>query len=399
MKAITVHVIAHRDRPNLFMRYVDPLTRQQFTRSTGTTKRREAEKIAAKWEADLREGRYTATTRISWEDFRERYDEEKLATLSPKTAQCASVVFNHVERILRPRRLSDLNQQALGLFQTQLRKTGIKETTIAGHLRHLRAALSWAVRQKMLAEVPLIEKPHRASGITKSMRGRPITAEEYERMLAVVPDVRKQDAPKWVRFLEGLWLSGLRLGEGLALSWDLDAPICVSLTSRFPKLRIWAEAQKSHRDQQLPLTPDFAELLLAVPEEDRHGLVFGIEGPDPGRPLSEKRASRTISAIGKRAGVVVNKADGKFASAHDLRRAFGTRWAKRIMPATLQLLMRHSSIETTLKYYVEQDADEVSADLWNQFGESGRRQGRRDENRHRIWDVSPVTENGEPQSR
>jgi len=66
--------------------------------------------------------------------------------------------------------------------------------------------------------------------------------------------------------------------------------------------------------------------------------------------------------------VVVNKAEGKFASAHDLRRTFGTRWARRVMPATLQLLMRHQSIETTMKYYVDLDADELGDDLWKQFG-------------------------------
>jgi hypothetical protein len=29
--------------------------------------------------------------------------------------------------------------------------------------------------------------------------------------------------------------------------------------------------------------------------------------------------------------------------------------------------MRHRSIETTLKYYVEQDADEVADELWLNF--------------------------------
>ena len=43
---------------------------------------------------------------------------------------------------------------------------------------------------------------------------------------------------------------------------------------------------------------------------------------------------------------------------------FGTRWASRVKPATLQLLMRHKSIETTLKYYVDQDADDVADELW-----------------------------------
>ncbi len=76
---------------------------------------------------------------------------------------------------------------------------------------------------------------------------------------------------------------------------------------------------------------------------------------------------RVLSEIGRRAGVVVKKSAGKFASAHDLRRSFGTRWAPRVKPATLQLLMRHRSIETTLKYYVAQDADEIADELWKGF--------------------------------
>ena len=40
----------------------------------------------------------------------------------------------------------------------------------------------------------------------------------------------------------------------------------------------------------------------------------------------------------------------KYASAHDFRRAFGVRWAARLMPAQLMELMRHESIETTLRF-------------------------------------------------
>ena len=100
------------------------------------------------------------------------------------------------------------------------------------------------------------------------------------------------------------------------------------------------------------MTPDFASFLFRTPESKRYGPVFRIVGLQTRTPISEKRVSRILSAIGECAGIVVNKADGKFASAHDLRRAFGTRWAARVKPATLQLLMRHESIETTLKYYV-----------------------------------------------
>jgi integrase len=133
----------------------------------------------------------------------------------------------------------------------------------------------------------------------------------------------------------------------------------------------------------LPITPDFAEFLLETPEVELHGLFFGIEGKIPGKPLSTKRVSRYISAIGDKARVVVDANDCRMridaetgkeisvprcATAHDLRRAFGTRWSKRVMPATLMQLMRHSSIDTTMNYYVEHNADDLAADLWASWG-------------------------------
>ena len=95
------------------------------------------------------------------------------------------------------------------------------------------------------------------------------------------------------------------------------------------------------------------------------------------------RNSAGGSAIGRRAKVVVNKAEGKFASAHDLRRSFGTRWASKVKPATLQLLMRHKSIETTLKYYVAQDADDVADELWREHSSRSKPKRRRRRNRRR----------------
>ena len=54
----------------------------------------------------------------------------------------------------------------------------------------------------------------------------------------------------------------------------------------------------------------------------------------------------------------------KYASAHDLRRSFGTRWSKRIMPQVLMQLMRHESINTTVKYYVDSDAQDTAELLY-----------------------------------
>ena len=72
-----------------------------------------------------------------------------------------------------------------------------------------------------------------------------------------------------------------------------------------------------------------------------------------------------IVRIGKKAHVVVDqkppRKDGdepriKFASAHDLRRTFGERWAERVDAQVLMELMRHEDISTTLRFYVGRNA-------------------------------------------
>jgi len=115
------------------------------------------------------------------------------------------------------------------------------------------------------------------------------------------------------------------------------------------------------------MTPDFAEFLLTIPEAERSGPVFVLPGSN-GATLKQDAIGRKVSRIGRAAKVVVNKAEDQFATAHDLRRSFGTRWSSRVKPAVLQRLMRHADIKTTMAFYVFQEADDVAADLWRQFG-------------------------------
>ena len=105
-------------------------------------------------------------------------------------------------------------------------------------------------------------------------------------------------------------------------------------------------------------------MLRAVPENQRTGTGFPLIGLN-GEPVSDLRqVSRLISVIGKTAKVIVDKASGKYASAHDLRRAFGVRWSLRVMPAVLQAMMRHADISTKMKYYVGQQASAMQATIY-----------------------------------
>jgi integrase len=186
------------------------------------------------------------------------------------------------------------------------------------------------------------------------------------------------------------------------LRWD-DAPgaIVVDFTGRRPMLRIPSEAQKARRDTLLPMTPDFAALLQSVPEGQRRGRVFKLLAVDGSPAIASRRiVGPIVSAIGEAAGVVVDerqkggKTVRKFASAHDLRRAFGVRWASKVMPNDLRELMRHTDIGTTMKFYAGQNAESTTDRVWatfvdtfvdtSVFGESENSKNRSGDDRNRT---------------
>jgi hypothetical protein len=150
------------------------------------------------------------------------------------------------------------------------------------------------------------------------------------------------------------------------------------MDGKYPELLILVEGQKANRDDLLPLSPEFCEFLLAVPEADRRGRVFRpmSRQTKSDAPMGVDWAGKAISEIGEVAGIVVhrgtrmNKPHTKFASAHDLRRSFATRWAPKVMPATLQKLMRHKSIATTLSFYVGMQSESVGDELRSQATQS-----------------------------
>ena len=175
--------------------------------------------------------------------------------------------------------------------------------------------------------------------------------------------------------LPGFGCRGCGLQESIALSWDADSPFAVDLSGRRPRFRIKGTDQKNGNDQLLPMTPDFAEFLLQTPEGQRHGRVFRLNEVETGTPITAHSVGQLVTKIGEKARIIVNAVEGKTASAHDLRRTFASRWAKRVAPAILQKLMRHASIQTTMGYYVDLDVDEMADELVGQPSGNGGRSG------------------------
>ena len=369
---IRVWVCNLKNRKTYQLQWRDPVTRKIHQKSTpviATGRRKdlkEAERLATALEVELQNKASNEPSRLTWEDLRQRYEEEHLPGLAAATANKISSVLDRFERDMNPKWLAAIEERMLSQYVKALRSglhsKRLTESTIQSHLTHLKALLNWAKDQRMLNALPVFPKIRRArtSHGHKVMRGRPITLEEFERMLEATKEIVKVNAEPWVFYLQGLWYGGFRLSESLEIYWDRQDKIHLTKSGRYTVMKIPGDLEKGHKDRLLPLAPEFVRLLESVPEANRTGRVFKLPRADgkPGEP-TKQTISKKITKIGAKANVIVDT--NKTASAHDLRRSFGERWASKLMPADLMEIMRHESIETTMKYYVGKNAERTAA--------------------------------------
>jgi integrase len=350
-QGVSVIRVKLREKPGRYIQlyYVDPLTRKEVSRSAKTVTRAEANRAAAIWEQELA-AKGPQTGPLHWDSFRIRFESEHLRQLEPRSRHSYNNALNRFEQLIgRPVDIKQISSSTLSEFLSKLTAVSGSRVTVANILRHVKSALSWGHKIGILPAVPRFVMPRAPKD--KLMRGRPISDKEFEKFLAACEKVVAENPENWRFLLRGLWCSGLRISEAVKLSWD-SPPIQIDLDSaKFPRVIFYE--QKSGRQEVWPMPPEFAELLASVPVKQRTGRVFAL-GCEPGR---------IVSKIGEASKIRVN-GSGKFVSAHDLRRTFGTRWSFKVRPIILQRLMRHANITTTLKYYVDQDADDISAELY-----------------------------------
>ena len=390
-----VRIVRYADRPYQ-LRYDCPVEKRQVRISTGTRNDAEAEQQKAELEAKLLLGLSISAGRaivlgpeMEWPDFREQYRTLHLATVRDGTVLHAESRLDLAERILKPKTLGDMaDTNALQQLQAKLlageqsrRKKPRSPHTVKGYIGCVLAALSWAHMQDWLPTAPKIRKLKTPK--LKVMKGRPITEQEFEKMLnATTSVVGDMVAESWKRVLRGLWTSALRLDELMHVSWYRAGTIRpVWSKGQFPIREIPAAMQKNDTEENIPLLPWLDALLLETPEGQRHGWVFNPESLQlkAGRKVRHQRpdaewVGKVLGRIGKEAMIEVEPADertgrpAKYASAHDLRRSCGERLRNAgVPPLVICRVMRHSSWETTRKHYapgnIQKDAEVLSSCL------------------------------------
>ena len=85
---IVVKVNSYGPGRPLSLVYFDPVSGRKKAKSSSTTDWREAERLAGELEKELRAGRYAPASKVTWADFRKRYEAEKsICPISQDRAQ------------------------------------------------------------------------------------------------------------------------------------------------------------------------------------------------------------------------------------------------------------------------------------------------------------------------
>lgn len=343
-RRVAVWVQHFPDRPNLMLQWHDPVTGKRKSQSAGTADQDEAETKRADKEYELNHGLHQEATRLSWERFRELFEQEYVAPLRENTRINYTATLDRFEELCKPPRMDQITARTVSAFTAALRtlktskaKGGMQPSTVKVRLQFLHTALSWAVEQGFLAKCPKfpsVKVPDR--------KPRPVPVESFERLLAKSPDQQTS------AYLLCGWLAGLRLCEAYLLEWE-ESALAPYVDLAGNRIVLPGGFVKGVRDQWVPLDTVLGEALLALPRHGRRVFRFvdGRPGRYFGRVVSASAVSDRVTALAKAAGVKLTM--------HTLRKGFGCRYAGKVPAQVLQKLMRHSNIRTTMDYYANVD--------------------------------------------
>lgn len=343
---VTVWIQEFRGRKNLMLQWLDPHTGDRKSRSAGTSDRDVAEKARADLEYELSHGLNAEPSSTSWERFCDVFAAEKLVHLGERHQSKASTVHQSFARLMKPKRIGDVTERAISQYATKLRGAGMSSSTIKGHLTYLKIALRWAKDHGYIREVPVIPatKVHKGTNRARIRKAARLTDKDMAKILKACP------SDDWRLLVSLCWHCGLRRDEARAIRGEH-----VDLAGHL----ILIPANKAGDDDATAfITPELDAFLRRM---------FGRKiprGPLISESVSESmgEVSRQFVAIATVAGAEGNSKDG-FATLHDLRRNYGSRWAAKVPAQVLRGMMRHSTLQTTLDFYAETESQTLSI-MW-----------------------------------
>ena len=327
-------------------------------KSSRTTDKRAAERLASKLESDVmlrREGIIDpAADRIAEHGscplaahLEEYLDDLRHRGCNPRHVKTVECQLKRMFEDIEAKRLSDLDPVRVQRHLRALRTVPVKQLransgnqdkevrTIGPRtINAVRAAviafLNWNVRTERLASNPCQYIPKVDETRDKRVKRRALTEDELRRLITA-------SGPRGTFYLVAA-LTGLRMKEMTSLTWD-----DVDLANEAILVR--ANKGKAKRDDWIALSPEVTTALRQMRPADASRVA---------RVFATSPTTRTFSADLKRAGIAEYDELGRRVDRHALRTTTGTLLAQAgVTPQQAQRQMRHADISTTLRHYTD----------------------------------------------
>ena len=344
------------DKNGYVLKFYCPIHGARVRRNAGTRDRREARRILRECRQRLLNGEYVEsggaiTVAQAQATVRSRITQALAENPATRTwHECFDEYYRHrkqrgreksltdtASRIEIAGRILDADRECRGLppdgpideYATLASMERLQERLLAGDegrfenrasmsvntmMGAVMAFLRYCKRHGWIDEVPPVTK----LDVDEVMKGRPISGEEFDRLLEAVPAVvGERQAASWRFVLQILWESAFRVGDVMDFSWDDERrlhPVWPSRTGLYPTLVI-PSTQKNKKAQEIPLLPGLRAVMETVPEQLRQGWVVNplpLDGrkrlsTDWFRPapddLASLASSHSNSAIARACGV------------------------------------------------------------------------------------------------
>ncbi|WP_372364860.1 tyrosine-type recombinase/integrase [Candidatus Uabimicrobium sp. HlEnr_7] len=213
------------------------------------------------------------------------------------------------------------------------------KNTILHHRKNLMPFFKWCTKKKLINENPLeqIGKPKIESKIPEHF-----TNEEIEKMMYFV--LKHQYSSGFIRkrdyaLLSTLLMLGLRREELLSLK-------LLDITFSEMKLKVRAQTSKSKKDRLLPIPQRLKDILLEyIAERDKldKSTLYLFTSYNSDSRFTNSGLKRLLKRIQTKTGIYIHT--------HKFRHTFATKALESgVDIKTLQTLMGHSSIESTVIY-------------------------------------------------
>jgi len=325
-------------------------------------RRKEAERFAEKKQIEVRAGNGDPQPEISLQQYYREHERLMKGNLRPESLRVhlASIELL-AETVGWNRQLSKVSVRDIETARSNRLRAAIAPATANKEVKALRRIFNLAILRGYLSRD---SNPCNGIPMLKVAPKRPkyISPEEFHQIYGRAPD------SFWRALVVLLYTTGLRLREAMNLTWhDIDfesGQLYVTRKAQSGFVQAWTP--KDHQMRSIPL-PEQAVALLAVwqsvaPEGCPYVFVEH-ERWDYYRRLVEtgkwcsgrdlvNNLLRRFKTICRSAGV------GPY-SIHDVRRSCITNWARRLPMHVVKELAGHSDIETTQRYYLSIQPEDI----------------------------------------